>query len=246
VVIVDEMLAARHWPNDDPIGKRLKSGDYSSESPWREVVGVVGHVKVNGVVQEALPQCYVPHWQDNDDAYYLAVKSAGDPIRLIEPVRQAVLAMDPAQPIAEVNTMATYVRATTADGRFMATLLGTFAVAALLLAAVGIYGVTSQATAERGHEIGVRVALGATGGEVLAMVVRQGMGRVVLGVVLGLALAVAMGRLLAGSLFGVSALDPATFLAAPLFLSLVALAASLIPARRAVRVDPVRALHLIT
>jgi putative ABC transport system permease protein len=246
VVIVDEMLAARHWPNDDPIGKRLKSGDYTSESPWIEVVGVVGHVKVNGVVQEALPQCYVPHWQDNDDAYFLAVKSAGDPIRLIEPVRQAVLAIDPAQPIAEVNTMTAYVRATTADGRFMATLLGTFAAAALLLAAVGIYGVMAQATAERGHEIGVRVALGATAGEVLAMVVRQGMGRVVLGVVLGLALAVAIGRLLAGSLFGVSALDPATFLAAPFFLSLVALAASLIAARRAVRVDPMRALYLST
>jgi putative ABC transport system permease protein len=243
VIVVDETLAERYWPNDDPIGKRLKSGDYLSESPWREVVGVVGHVKVNGVVQEALAQWYMPHWQDNDLAYFLAVKSAGDPIRLIEPIRQAVLAIDPAQPIAEVNTMTAYVRATTADGRFMAILLGTFAAAALLLGAVGIYGVMAQATAERGHEIGVRIALGATAGDVLGMVVRQGMGRVVFGVVLGLALAVAIGRLMASSLFGVSALDPATFVVAPLFLSAVALTASLVPARRAMRLDPVRALQ---
>jgi len=243
VVIVDEMLAERYWPNDDPIGKRLKFGDYSSESPWREVVGVVAHVKVNGVIREALPQFYMPHWQDNDLAYFLAVKSAGDPVRLIEPVRRAVLAIDAAQPIAEVNTMAAYVRASTADGRFMATLLGTFAAAALLLAAVGIYGVMAQATAERGHEIGVRIALGATGGEVLGMVVRQGMVRVIVGVILGLGLAIAIGRLMAGSLFGVSALDPATFVVAPFFLSAVALAASLVPARRAVHVDPLRALQ---
>ncbi len=246
VVIVDEMLAERYWPNDDPIGKRLKSGDYSSESPWREVVGVVGHVKVNGVVEEALPHYYMPHWQGDYLTYYLTAKSAGDPIGLIEPVRQAVLAIDPAQPIAEVNTMTAYVRATTADGRFMAALLGTFAAVALLLAAVGIYGVMAQATAERGHEIGVRVAVGATAAEVLGMVVRQGMVRVVLGVLLGLALAVAIGRLLAGSLFGVSALDPATFVAAPLFLSAVALVATLVAARRAARVDPVRALYLST
>ncbi len=246
VVIVDATLAERYWPNDDPIGKRLKTGDYSSDSPWREVVGVVGHVKLNGVVREALPQWYMPHWQDNDDAYFLTVKTAGDPTRLIEPIRQAVLAIDPAQPIAEVNTMTAYVGASTADGRFMAILLGSFAAAALLLAAVGIYGVMAQATAERGHEIGVRIALGATGGEVLGMVVRQGMARVILGVILGLALAVAIGRLMAGSLFGVSALDPATFVAAPLFLSAVALAASLVPARRAMRLDPVRALYLVT
>lgn len=243
VVVVDEMLAERYWPNDDPIGKRLKFGDYTSASPWMEVVGVVGHVKVNGVVREALPQWYMPHWQDNDLGYYLVVKSAGDPTRLIERIRQAVLAVDPAQPIAEVNTMTAYVGASTADGRFMAILLGTFAAAALLLAAVGIYGVMAQATAERGHEIGVRIAIGATGGEVLGMVVRQGMVRVIIGVLIGLALAVAIGRLMASSLFGVSALDPATFVAAPLFLSVVALTASLVPARRAVHVDPLRALQ---
>lgn len=244
VVVVDELLAQRHWPNENPIGRRLKFGNYDSENPWMEVIGVAGHVKVNGVIQDALPQFYIPHWQDNDRGYYLVAKSAGDPTQLAEPIRQTVLAIDPAQPIASVNTMTEYVRASTRDGKFLALLLGIFAAAALLLAAVGIYGVMSQATAERRHEIGVRLAIGATGHEVLAMVLRQGMVRVAIGVVVGLLLAAVLGRLMAGSLFGISPWDPATFLLAPLFLGGVALAASLLPARRAMSVDPVRALHV--
>lgn len=244
VVVVDELLAQRHWPNEDPVGKRLKFGTFDSGNPWMEVVGVVGHVKVNGVVQDALPQFYIPHWQDDERGYYLVVKADGDPTQLVEPIRQTVLAIDPAQPTASVNTMTEYVRASTTDGKFMALLLGIFAVAALLLAAVGIYGVMAQATAERRHEIGVRMAIGATGGEVVRMVLRQGMARVAAGIVLGLVVAAALGQVMASSLFGVSPWDPATFLLAPLFLGGVALAASLLPARRAMSVDPVRALHV--
>ncbi len=244
VVIVDDLLAQRYWPGEDPIGKRLKFGHYDSGNPWMDVVGVVGHVKVNGVIEDALPQFYVPHWQDNERAYYLVVKAAGDPTQLVESIRQTVLAIDPAQPIASVNTMTEYVRASTTDGKFMALLLGIFAVAALLLAAVGIYGVMAQATGERRHEIGVRIAVGATAGEVVRMVLRQGMVRVAVGVVLGLAVAAALARLMANSLFGVSPIDPTTFLLAPLFLSGVALAASLLPARRAMRVDPIQALQV--
>jgi predicted permease len=243
VVIVDETVAQRYWPTEDPIGKRLKWGDFESDNPWMTVVGVCGHVKVNGVVEDALPQLYLPHWQDNDDAYFLVAKALGDPAALVEPIRSAVLAIDPSQPISSANTMTEYVRATTDDEAFLALLLGIFAGTALLLAAVGIYGVMAQATAERSHEIGVRVALGATGGEVLQLIVRQGMRRVVLGIAIGLALAAALGQLLASGLFGVSALDPMTFVAAPVFLGAVALVASLIPARRALSVDPVRALH---
>ena len=244
VVVVDELLAQRHWPNEDPVGKRLKFGTFDSGNPWMEVVGVVGHVKVNGVVQDALPQFYIPHWQDDERGYYLVVKADGDPTQLVEPIRQTVLAIDPAQPTASVNTMTEYVRASTTDGKFMALLLGIFAVAALLLAAVGIYGVMAQATAERRHEIGVRMAIGATSGEVVRMVLRQGMARVAAGIVLGLVVAAALGQVMASSLFGVSPWDPATFLLAPLFLGGVALAASLLPARRAMSVDPVRALHV--
>ncbi len=243
IVIVDEVMAERYWPGSNPIGKRLKFGDHSSENPWMEVVGVVGHVKVNGVVEEALPQFYIPHAQDNDRGYHVMVKTAGDPTQLVEPIRREVLAIDPLQPIAEASTMEEYLRESTADTRLLALLLGIFAAAALLLAAVGIYGVMAQATAERVHEIGIRVALGATGGEVLAMVVRQGMARVALGMVFGLAFAVAISRLMASGLFGISPLDPMVFIATPAFLSLVALAANLVPARRAMLVDPVTALR---
>jgi putative ABC transport system permease protein len=207
------------------------------------VVGVVGHVKVNGVMEEALPQLYIPHAQDNDDGYYLVVKTAGVPTRLTESIRRAVTEIDPLQPIASVNTLEEYIGLSTQDSEFLALLLGIFAAAALLLAAVGIYGVMAQVTAERTHEIGVRMALGATTGGILGLVVRQSMSRVLIGVVFGLTLAVAGGRLMASGLFGVSALDPITFVATPAFLSLVALVASVIPARRAVRIDPVSALQ---
>jgi putative ABC transport system permease protein len=243
VVIVDETVAQQYWPGESPIGKRLKFGDYSSDNEWQEVVGVVGHVKVNGVMKEALPQFYIPHAQDNDDGYYLVVKTAGVPTQLTEPIRRAVTDIDALQPIASVNTVEEYIGLTTHDSEFLALLLGIFAAAALLLAAVGIYGVMAQAAAERTHEIGVRMALGATTGGILSLVVRQSMSRVAIGVLLGLALAAAGGRLMASSLFGVSTLDPVTFLATPVFLSTVALVASVVPARRAARVDPVRALQ---
>jgi len=243
VVIVDETVAQRYWPGKNAIGQRLKFGDYSSDNEWRDVVGVVGHVKVNGVTKEALPQLYIPHAQDNDDGYYLVVKTAGVPTQLTEPIRREVTDIDPLQPVASVNTVEEYIGLSTQDSEFLTLLLGIFAAAALLLAAVGIYGVMAQAAAERTHEIGVRMALGATTGGILGLVVRQSMSLVAIGVLFGLALAAAGGQLMASSLFGVSTLDPVTFLATPAFLSLVALVATVVPARRAVRVDPVRALQ---
>lgn len=243
VVIVDEAVAQRYWPGGNAIGKRLKSGDYSSTNEWRDVVGVVGHVKVNGVMEEALPQLYIPHAQDNDDGYYLVVKTAGVPTQHTESIRRAVTEIDPLQPIASVNTLEEYIGLSTQDSKFLTLLLGIFAAAALLLAAVGIYGVMAQITAERTHEIGVRMALGSTTGGILGLVLRQSMSRVAIGVVFGLFLAAAGGQLMASSLFGVSALDPVTFVATPAFLSLVALVASVIPARRAARIDPLRALQ---
>jgi putative ABC transport system permease protein len=243
VVIVGEMIAERYWPGENAVGKRLKFGDYSSDSDWREVVGVAGHVKVNGVMQDALPQLYIPHGQDNDYGYYLVIKTAGYPTQLIDPIRQAVAELDPLQPVASVNTIEAYLSLSTQDSEFLTLLLGVFAVAAVLLAAVGIYGVMAQATAERSHEIGVRIALGATSTEVLGLVVRQGMVKVAVGVVLGLGLAAAGGQLMASALFGVSRLDPTTFLVTPVLLAVVALIASLVPARRVTRVDPVKALQ---
>jgi putative ABC transport system permease protein len=195
------------------------------------------------VRQDALPQIYIPHWQDNDSGYYLLLKTRQHPLDLAETVRRAVLDLDPAQPLASVATLESYARETTRSAELLGLLMGIFSVAAVLLAAIGIYGVMAQMTAERRHEIGVRVALGARGDQVVGMVFRQGLSTLALGVVLGLGLAAAVGRLLATQLYEISALDPLTFLLTPLIVIAVAMTANLLPARRATKVDPVRALQ---
>jgi len=243
VAIVDETFAARYWPGEEPVGKRFKWGGFDSEDSWKEVVGVVGHVSVNGVVREALPQIYIPHWQDNDDGYFLLIKTLGDPLALVEPLRQTVLAMDPSLPLANVETMETYHREPTRSPRLLALLMSLFAGAAALLAAAGTYGVMAQLTAERRHEIGVRVALGARGEQVMGMVLRQGLATVAMGVAVGLALALALGRVMSAQLFGISPTDALTFALVPILVAVVALAANFLPARKATQVDPVRALQ---
>jgi putative ABC transport system permease protein len=243
VLVVGEEMANRYWPDEDPIGKKVKWGSFDSDNEWMEVVGVVGEVKVNGVREDALPQIYIPHWQDNDSGYYLLLKTRQHPLDLAEAVRRTVLDLDPAQPLASVATLESYARETTRSAELLGLLMGIFSAAAVLLAAVGIYGVMAQMTAERRHEIGVRVALGARGDQVVGMVFRQGLSTVALGVVLGLGLAAVVGRLMAAQLYEVSALDPLTFVLTPLIVVAVAMIANLLPARRATRVDPVRALQ---
>jgi predicted permease len=243
VVVVGQSMVDRYWPGEDPIGKRLKWGGYSTPSEWMEVVGVAGDVWVNGVTSELRPQLYVPHWQDNDNGYYLIIKTRGEPLNLAEPVRRLVLELDPMQPLASVGTLEAYLRDTTRSEELLALLMGIFSLAAVLLAGVGIYGVMAQMTAERRHEIGVRVALGARSDQVLGLVFRQGLMTVGLGVVLGLGLAVVVGRLVSSQLYEVSALDPMTFTVTPFLVVAVAMTANLLPARRATKVDPVRALQ---
>lgn len=243
VLIVGEEMAKRYWPGGDPLGKRVKWGSFESDDPWMEVVGVAGEVKVNGVLQGALPQIYIPHWQDNDTGYYLVIKTRHNPLGLAEAVRRNVLALDPAQPLASVSTLESYARETTRNPQLLAILMALFSGAAVLLAGVGIYGVMAQTTAERRHEIGVRVALGARSGQVMGMVFRQGLLTVALGVVLGLGLAAAVGRLMSNQLYQTSTLDPVTFVTTPLLVLAVAMTANLLPARRATKVDPVRALQ---
>ncbi len=243
VAIVDQALAEEYWPGQDPIGKRIKWGDFESDNPWMEVVGVAGHVAVNGVMEDAWHQIYIPHWQDNDDAYWLMVKTRSDPLEMVDVLRREVLSLDPSLPLGRVRTMQAWVHETTRGARLTALLMGIFSVAAVLLAAVGVYGVMAQTTAERRHEIGIRVALGARGDQVMVMVLRQGLVTVGTGVVLGLVLAAALSRVVEAQLYQISASDPLTFIAAPLLVGLVALAANLLPARRATKVDPVRALQ---
>jgi putative ABC transport system permease protein len=238
VAIVDETFAELEWPGEDPLGKRVRLGGHDGENPWLEIVGVVGHVKNYGVDQESRRELYIPFAQSPLASMTVAVRTAGDPEALAGPLRDAVLSLDPDQPLASVQTLESYRSGGITERRLASQLLGIFAAVALLLAAVGIYGVMASTVAERTHEIGLRMALGARGGQVRRLVVGRGMALAGIGVAAGLAGALGVARLLESLLYGVSPADPATLAAVPVLLAAVALVACWLPARRASAVDP--------
>jgi len=241
VLIVNETMARRYWPNQDPIGKRLGPG---SRDGWMPVVGVVADVHHMSLAQEPDAEIYMPLAQNAQAAMNLAIRAAGgDPLRLAPSLRRAVMELDREQPISRVASMEQNLADSVATKRISTLLLGFFASVAVLLAAIGIYGVISFSVARRRHEIGVRMALGARGGDVLWMVVGQGTVLAAAGVVLGLAAAFALTRLMSSLLYGVKATDPRVFAAVSLLLLLVAALASFVPARRAARMDPMVSLR---
>jgi putative ABC transport system permease protein len=241
VVIINETMARKVFPGEDPLGKRITV--WRDEKFMREIVGVVGDVKPSGLDAENEPQIYVPHAQDPWGVMSLVVRTKGEPTVLAGAVRSAVLALDKDQPVYDVKTMEDVVAASVASRRTPMLLFTVFAGVALLLAAVGIYGVISYSVTQRTHEIGIRMALGAQTTDVLKMIVRQGMALSLVGVLTGLLAAFALTRVMSGLLFGVSATDPVTFAAVSVLLAAVALLASYIPARRATKVDPMVALR---
>jgi predicted permease len=240
MVIVDENFAKRFWPREDPIGKHVWFDDGKVKFT---IAGVVGVVKQYGLDADQKIVVYFSHDQDPDRSMYLAVRTSSDPATLSTAAIREIHAVDPNAVVYDVRTMQDRLNASLARQRFSTSMLGAFAAFALLLAAVGIYGVMSHLVSQSTHDIGVRVALGAQPSNILGLVVRQGMELAVIGIVVGLIGALAVTRAMASLLYGVSAADAATFAGVAAILGLVALAAILIPARRAIGVDPMVALR---
>ncbi|MCI0336773.1 MAG: ABC transporter permease [Acidobacteria bacterium] len=241
VAIVSEAMARRYWPNEDVIGKRLTISLSDGDLPC-EVIGLVGNVRHSGLEIEAAPEMYVSYLQSPWPSMTLVVRSAADAGTIMAAVREGIWAEDKNQPISSVTTMEQLITASTAARRFNMLLLALFAGVAVILAAVGIYGVMAYSVSLRRQEIGIRMALGARSRDVFKLVAGQGLRLTLTGVVIGLAVASVLTRLLSNLLYGVSATDPATFVAIALLLALISMLACYIPARRATKVDPMVAL----
>jgi putative ABC transport system permease protein len=242
VVIVSESLARTYFPNDNPIGKRL--GIYMTEPIVpTEIIGVVGDVKFQDLTAAPRPTTYWPHPQLAYSAMTLTVRTAGDPLPLAAAVERTIRTLDKDQPVADVRTMNQWVAKSLAQARFSSTLLTAFAALALMLAAIGIYGVMSYAVSQRTPEIGIRLALGAGAHDILAMILGAALRLAAIGLAIGVALALALSRTLTSLLYETTGADPLTFAAVVGVLAAVAIVASYLPARRAARIPPVEALR---
>ena len=244
VAVVNESFVRRFFPNEEPIAKRVTFDDPTgSEVRWTTIVGVVADTRRGGFNRPPWAEVYFPHQQDGDRRMFVVARTSGDPAALARAAQAEVWAIDREQPVASVRTVAEAMAQSEANRRFVTLLLGVFATVALVLAAIGVYGVLAYATAQRTQEIAIRMALGADHRDVLRMVLGAGTQLAAAGVAIGLAGALVLTQVLSGLLFGVSARDPLTFVLVPAALGTVALLASWIPARRAVRVEPVAALR---
>lgn len=243
VAVVDETLARRFWPDGNAVGKEVRLGDASSTNPWLTIVGVVASVKHGGVTEDPVRYIYRPLSQSTTSSMDVVVRTASDPAALTAAIRREVHSLDPTLPVYEVHTLEQAVARSLGTQRLTNHLLLAFALTAMLLAAVGIYGVMALGVSHRVNEFGIRLALGAAPGDILALVVGQGMRLVLLGVAIGLAGAAGLTRFLGSLLFQVEPLDPVTFGAVALVLAAVAFGACYLPARRATRTDPLVALR---
>ena len=243
VAIVDQTLARQYWPNENPIGKRVKSGPIQSTNPWLNIIGVVGDVKTDSLELQEAPHIYLSDFQAPAYNSVIYLRTAGDPGTLGDAIRPAVEAVDPNVPVYAVRTMEDVIARSMAERRFALQILGFFAGVALLLAAIGIYGVMAYTFSQRRHEIGIRMALGAQPRDILRMALSEGMTLVAVGLGSGLVGALILTRFLHSMLYAVSPNDPLTFVALPALLAAVALPACFVPARRATQVDPLVALR---
>jgi predicted permease len=238
VFVINEAFARRYWPNENAVGKTVRVG----RTPF-QIIGVVGDVRQVSITEAAEPAAYIHYRQNMRSGMSIAVRTLGDPLRYANAVRQAIWSLDPNQTITSLETMTSVVGGTVARPRLLATLLLLFGLMGLSLGALGIYGVLAYAVSQRRQEIGVRVALGASPRSVLRLVVGEGMTLALIGIAAGLAGAFLLTRLMAAVLYEVRTTDPATFATVVVVLLGAALGASWLPARRALRIDPVQALR---
>jgi putative ABC transport system permease protein len=252
VAIINEAMAQQLWPGEDPIGKRLAVDDPRDPAVWATVVGVARDARQSDWTEPPRPEVYFPYLQrreyldgtGNHVAYLsIVVRGAGDPAALASPLRAVVRGLDENVAVSQVATMEDVVAHANGPPRFFLAVLAAFAGVALVLAAVGIYGVMSYTVSRRTHEIGVRIALGARRRDVFRLVVGQGLGLALAGGLVGLAGALALTRLMRSMLYGVGATDVVTFAAVGIVLGVVAVGASALPARRALRIDPMAVLR---
>ncbi|HEV2299045.1 MAG TPA: ABC transporter permease [Candidatus Acidoferrales bacterium] len=250
VAVIDDNLAREYWPNQDPIGKRIRNG---SKSPWATIVGIAGHIRFNQLAGEESSSgasesgskgvYYFPLYQSGAPFGFLIAKSNGSAASAESAIREAVRATDPNLPVSDMSSMDARIAESLGPQRFAANLLAVFAALAILLAAVGLYGLISYSVAQRTNEIGIRMALGARRSDVLRLILLQGAKLAIAGTAAGVVAGLALMRAMQSVLYGVSAADPLSFIGAALLLTIVALIACYIPARRAMRVDPMVALR---
>ncbi len=247
VVVVNRAFAERYFPNENPLGKMIEigAGDGKGRERWRtrEIVGVAGNIRSSNLDQLPQPAYFVPMPQLVWGPPTLAIRTAGDPMSIVSALHKTLADMDPDAPLYDVKSLDDYLALDLGRARFQATLLGLFGGVALLLTAIGLYGVIAYAVVQRTHEIGVRMALGASRGDVLRMIVRRGLVLTVAGVGIGVGGALGLARLIQSMLYEIPPRDPVTYVAVCVTLAAVALLASYVPALRASRVDPMVALR---
>jgi putative ABC transport system permease protein len=246
VAIINETMARQYWPGESAVGKRIKFGDPRDDVPWVTIVGIAGDVRQMGIDKPVKAEMYLPYQQNNEMAFYaprdLAIRTSVDPLSLAAAARNEIHQVDPEQPVSNVRTMDQVLGEETASRRLGTSLLTIFAGLALLLATVGIYGVLAYFVVQHTQEIGLRMALGAQRGNILALVLKKGMILALIGVVIGLAIALTLTRLMGSLIYDVSTTDPLTYAVIAGVLLFVALLACYLPARRATKVDPMVAL----
>jgi len=243
VMVIDNLFAERYWPGEDAVGKQVRF-ERDPKAPPTTVVGVVGRVKMEGLdTDSGRVQSYFPYTQNTWNGMTFVIRASTDPLALAGVAREQIQALDSGLPIFGVQTMEKIWSDSLGPQRLNLILLGIFAAIAMVLAAVGIYGVISYSVTQRTHEMGIRMALGASAGDVVGLVLKNGMTFALIGVAIGAGVALLVTRLMAGLLFGVSSRDPLTFATISGLLILVAVFATYLPARRATRVDPIDALR---